>query len=136
MLYKFTFLSCLIVTPSCMLLEDSLLSYLIVTKITTIYNSFMNRFQMLLKVDFPNCLIVTMLTTIYNSFMHIFLMFLGCFYELPYSHIAHNYILLPCAQISHVVEGFLSDLPYSRIAHNYILLHHVQISHVVEVYSS
>ena len=58
---------------------------------------------MLLKVDFPTCLTVTMLTTIYNSFMHIFLMFLGCFYELPYSHIAHNYILLLHAQILHVV---------------------------------
>ena len=49
----------------------SLFESLLVTKITTIYNSFMNRFHMSLKVDFPNCLIVTMLTTIYNSFMHI-----------------------------------------------------------------
>ena len=118
MLYKFTFLSYLIVTPSCMLLEDSLLSYLIVTKMTTIYKSFMKRFQMLLKVDFPNCLIVTMLTTIYNSFMHIFLMFLGCFYELPYSHIAHNYILLLHAQILHVVVSGPFELPYSYRDHS------------------
>ena len=93
----------------------------------------MNRFQMLLKVDFPNFLIVTMLTTIYNSFMHIFLMFLGCFYELPYSHIAHNYILLLHAQILHVVVSGPFELPYSYRDHSYIQLLHEDILHSVEV---
>ena len=73
-----------------MLFVVALLSHVIVTKITTIYNSFMNRFHMSLKEDFLGCL---------NDY---------------------NDILLPCAKISHVVEGYLSDLPYSHIAHNYI----------------
>ena len=91
------------------------MSYLIVTKIPTIYNSFMSRIQMSLKVDFPTCLTVTMITTIYNSFMHIFFMLLGCFYELTYSHISHNYIWLLHAQILHVVvSGLLSCLKVTK----------------------
>ena len=88
---------------------------------------------MLLKFDFPTCLTVTMLTTTYNSFMHIFFMFLGCFYELPYSHIAHNYILLLHAQILHVVVSGPFELPYSYRDRSYIQLLHEDILHSVEV---
>ena len=61
--------------------------------------------------------------------MYIFLMFLGCFYELPYSHIAHNYILLLHAQILHVVVSGPFELPYSYRDRSYIQLLHEDILH-------
>ena len=44
-------------------------SGLIVTRLTTIFNSFMYRFKLLLKVAFPICLIFTKLTTMFISIM-------------------------------------------------------------------
>ena len=44
-------------------------SGLIVTRLTTIFNSFMYRFKLLLKVAFPICLIFTKLTTMFDSIM-------------------------------------------------------------------
>ena len=52
-----------------MLLKTAYLSCFMVTKLTIMFNSIMDRLHMLLKAAFLSCLIVTKLATMFNSIM-------------------------------------------------------------------
>ena len=51
------------------------LSCLVVTKLTTILDSFINGFHMFFKIWFPSCLVVTKFTTEFDSFVNRFHMY-------------------------------------------------------------
>ena len=94
-------------------------------KLTTIFNSIMDRLHMLLKTAFLSCLIITNFAIMFNSIM-------------DRLHMLLKAALLVALQLQNsqlcltmFVEDCLSEFPYSHKIHSTVYVHHGQTSIVV-----
>ena len=85
----------------------------IITIITAMLNSIMDRLHMYLKAAFCSCFINAILTTVFE----------GCLSEMLHSHEGYNYIEVPHGHISHVFGGYFSEMPYSDNTHKYLSIY-------------